>query len=338
MENIKQLKKEDLIKITESKRILRGLCIGGRVDFQKDLFIFSYEGRFTINEVKKLLPSESDFKILFCRLKKSWRYDRENKQDFEVIDYKGGKLILNNQYFSEYGTDYFYRLGDFDEERKKDTNKWVAIAQKVKFILPPIDRHQAVYFGRVPVDYAERFKHIKEIKIEHKAVWTGSNYEYTAQQIRGFDIITKNKPVKTCQSVEYYSKDPEAPYIDKSGYLVAYYRDQLINRLKAYKSEKRKQEAQAVNLDNKIKELSGKIKEVKQILSDKIKQVKDFDTTKEVESKINTLSWLLWDFVRFKDTYKQKGFYSLDQIQDNIKSLENSVNKIKGVKLEGVAV
>ena len=52
-------------------------------------------------------------------------------------------------------------------------------------------------------------------------------------------------------------------------------------RLKKF-IEKNKYDIEAIGAQN------GKIKEVKQILSDKIKQVKDFDTTKEVESKINT--------------------------------------------------
>ncbi len=132
-------------------------------------------------------------------------------------------------------------------------------------------------------------------------------------------------------STNYYSDRSE---YDKSGCNLTETRQQLQNRLRKYKSDKRKREVDAISYETELKEIKEMFQKMKDNLVSKLSEAK---TSKEYEVIRNVFNynfvWLVQDIEKFESKVVKNNFRTIKEATDSIESLkEQIINKTK--KLE----
>lgn len=244
-------------------------------DFCKPYTILKTEKPFTINSVSKVIGSENF--IVFIKSTETW-----NREKFYFAEIKKGVLNIDFSVFNG-NIDGFYRKGDFETYRKKNTIAYF-ISQAPELKTPVQPRENC---NGVPMNY-------KTIKYtpERDKINAGKEIYISSVYGRGYTII-----------------------FDKSGYRIDEKRNNLIQAAKKLRSEREKTAANVVNVDAHLLQLEKDIKALQKQLAQTLENSNlIFDHFAELQKQVERFKWLVFDFDLFQKNYSEKKFSSPERL------------------------
>lgn len=205
----------------------------------------------------------------------------------------------------EFDLQHFYSVKDFEATRKHNTDKYYVIIQKKEYLTKACTEKK--------VDYSERLQSVGEYIRWHSEDGTRG----------GFSSGNFKQGNKTFYINEKFKITIENP-LDKSGYWIPLFKSELEQKLTAYKTEKRLNEAKGYDCTQETAEIEDKIVILKQRLA---QLILDDDYTK-VDNVMYKYARLCRSLKRHKD-YIAKGTYrSISAIKSNIEDMNNDYNNI----------
>lgn len=305
MKNNKTKALKEMLSI--NKKVLAGLHYIKGFDFEKPFDIISGDGNFTMNSIKKQCKEQNidttDTTAILLMLKKQ---DYLENRQFYVVDVKSFiRFVICKGSAYKFNLSDFYNIGNFEATRKYNTDKYYVIIQKKEYLTKACTEKK--------VDYSERLEAVgKYVK------WSDSN-----GKIRGFSSGDFKQGNKTFYINEHFKITIENP-LDKSGYWIPLFKSELEQKLKAYKTEKRLNEAKGYDCTQETTEIEDKIV----ILKEKLAQLILDDEYTKVDNVMYKYARLCRSLKRHKD-YITKGEYrSVSAIKSNIEDMNNDYNNI----------
>lgn len=305
MKNNKTKALKEMLSI--NKKVLAGLHYIKGFDFEKPFDIISGDGNFTMNSIKKQCKEQNidttDTTAILLMLKKQ---DYLENRQFYVVDVKSFiRFVICKGSAYKFNLSDFYNIGNFEATRKYNTDKYYVIIQKKEYLTKACTEKK--------VDYSERLEAVgKYVK------WSDSN-----GKIRGFSSGDFKQGNKTFYINEHFKITIENP-LDKSGYWIPLFKSELEQKLKAYKTEKRLNEAKGYDCTQETAEIEHKIV----ILKEKLAQLILDDEYTKVDNVMYKYARLCRSLKRHKD-YITKGEYrSVSAIKSNIEDMNNDYNNI----------
>lgn len=293
-------------------------------DFTKKFEVYKISGKFTVKHIEKIVDGFTRKNILLFTCDTCGYY--KNRYFIAQICSNGTINIDFKLYNSkcDYHTfDKYYKKGTFEEYRKNnDTITYIIVQDANAAIIPGVNYMD--YNGRVKLTPGK---------------WDAVRY---AGDGRGHSWVSEvNATDRRGKAVKYHPLHRSAPalenIVDKSGYIVDYYKLQLLTRLQAYKADNRKKEyLQAVDPE-KINILLDKINALK------TRVIKAFTAAGDSEKIYSIVSALHWDYSRvyrgyeiYRDKTREKAYKSITEsdraFNDIIEIIDKITNKLNEVQ------
>lgn len=245
------MKKNNIIQVTiealknEGRTIQKSLYGVLRIDYNKPYNIYEINGPFTRNQILKTVEPAGYTErtaIIAVLIKNKWcnEYRLATLEPLNTIN-----IDYRPEFFrtEENRLDNYYRKADFDIERKEENAHAFVICQLKDHIAPAKPKVKSYDYKPEP---AQRYKLV-------------NNYKTAAGHVYKIDVIETNRTgEKLTINTPYRPAKPAEPItsvIDKSGYLVYFKREKLINAAATLKAEREKAAYTATNHDNELKEL-----------------------------------------------------------------------------------
>ena len=270
-----------------NSKALQGLHYVKGYDFTKPFDVVSGDGNFTLNKIKKecsALGIDTENTVATLLVKHTRKAFRD--RDLYIVDIpsfcKFKIYESHREVGSKYNFDLYYGVGNFEEHRKTKTETWFVVIQKKEYL---VESHKDIYG-----DYKDRF------------VINSFGYGYKTAIQDGKEVNVKNVAGYNGQKV-FVVNGTEPKTTDKSGYCMEYYKGELQRRLRAYKANKRENEADSYA-----------------ITSDITKEVE------EIKANTNTLKHTLANMI-LNDQYKvvDKVMWRYRSVCDYLKSFEKKL-------------
>lgn len=146
------------------------------------------------------------------------------------------------------------------------------------------------------------------------------------------DTEYKRTVKRTSESYSYYRNKSE---FDKSGFNITETREQLQNRLRKYKADKRKREVDSISYEADLKEIKGMFQTLKEKLILKLSEAKTSEEYSNIDNVFDYhFIWMVIDIEKLERKVTQNSFSTVKEATDSIASLKESIiEKMK--KLEG---
>lgn len=256
-------------------------------DFQKPYRLIKFTGRFTINQIRKA-AGEAGYNTTNAKIMvmvndpTTWRNDR-----FQIVQLTATGYDIDIYSGYDSGLDKFYTKGDFENTRKKEEVSGYILAQEKFYLLPTMTVKRWNDRGH-NFTAKDRYK--------FKEFW----YSQTAKLMR----TDNNGEIVEYKVYDGINEKNLSDYLDPSGYLVQENREELKQRLKEFKAERRKNEYLSQDYTAKIAALADLIDAKKDILVGEFQKA----TTADAIDK-------------FRDKLGWRGFYSV------LNGYENMVKK-----------
>ena len=210
--------------------------------------------------------------------------------------------------------------------RKTRTAYYYIIAQKkIHLIDKPSEYHDlTVRYQYIPTSY-------------EKACDGNGNTYYSRVHIK-----ERHKNVEPFEwDVRYRRLKTLSEIIDKSGYLTVEYRNKLMNRVRTYKSQKRKNEFLATDYSDVVKALDGVFDDLKTEIANTVKNITTCSQARSVEKAVDNFAWGVSYFTTYRKRIAEKEYDSkqyAENAEQNIrsyldeayKSLREAVNETDG--------
>lgn len=285
-------------------------------DFQGDFVALKVEGKPTPGSVEQLTNGEDGNTIIFYR-----KNGHHLGSGYYYFIYKNGKFGIDNRIDSRV-LDYFYRLADMNADRQALTEYFIIHQSNENLKAPSWDG--------VRVDPNTRYQIAYTISGLSDGV---THYISAADVIEGnkksYIRFWGTRSIFPNQIREYTARFGLEMF-DKNGYAVYMSRQELANRLRSYKAEKRAAEAAAVDYAPTISELE---KLLENAIQRTIKAAQDrSETLLTVSRAFNYLHYAETDIVRYKNSARE-GFISVEAA----KARENDIKKEIQKALERLA-
>lgn len=305
---IRELKKQD-------KNIFRAVNQVYGIDFEKPFTIAKINGSFTINKVlkeveKKHNPHNSKIITLTSVSSRGWRAGKllaveitgTGAADFEIKHHKA---------WFEFNTilDDYYSKGDFNTDRKA-ADKVYIIAQNNDFLGRKWEKCKPDITSRFFKSDKSYGKYIKD--------------KYTKIE---YDMTGINFRCDTKCSID--------DFIDKSGYITEYKRQDLKRRAEQLRKERKAAAFKETDNTTIIKGLAEQLTALKKSISEQLALATTAEQIKVIEK---SLSWYrgLGDcfeqFERIKKHDADKSFSSIGAFNDSVNGLKEKIEDVrKGV-------
>lgn len=231
--------------LTMNPKALQFLHHARGFDFCKPYEIHRIDGRFTFNQVKKLIPEGHAAALLVCWDDSTLRYVRTDELIFvtltdsgfdadkhDFVDYWKYRGIRNEVY----SIDYEIGKSTFEERRKK--------AARHCFVIHQLREYMEIPMRGVPIDDNTRYTFrvsCSDLYIKRRD-YNDSEFQY-------------NKYDSFCRK-----KTAPADCIDKSGYLIDRRRADLYRRAAALKAQRAKAAADVADYTDIYNELCADLK------------------------------------------------------------------------------
>ncbi len=267
-------------------RSLKALNETFNIDWNKPYKAVRINDNTTIKQCLKTVKAERNDLVLVLNWIDYGYFS--NRFRVGVIDYNGGLEVKNgysNYYFHAKTLDNYYCKGDFREDLKNSTRSsyHIVIAVDKKNLNEP-KKHS--------FDYSDRYRFIKK----------GSYFT---------SLLSISTGVK-CEQRSYNNNY----VIDKSGYIVSYYRDKLEYKAKILKAKREKAMYLASDNSKKVEALRLKIKARKLELIELLKNADTYESIKKVSKSLESwgcgLASIQESFERMERGIKEKSYSSID--------------------------
>ena len=289
-----------------NSKAFQGLHYVKGYDFTKPFDVVSGDGNFTLNKIKKEcsalgIDTENTVATLLVKHTKKAFRDRD-LYIVDIPDFYKFKIYDSNRDTKTYkfNFDLYYGVGDFEEHRKKKTETWFVVIQKKEYL---VESHKDIYG-----DYKDRF------------VINSFGYGYKTAIQDGKEVNVKN--VAGYKNKCFVVNGTEPKTTDKSGYCMEYYKGELQRRLRAYKANKRKNEADSYaitsDIAKEIEEIKANTNTLKHTLADMI-----------LNNHYQIVDKVMWKYVRICDSIKSFEKKLADKKYNSVSSIRYDVDYIK---------
>ena len=290
-----------------NSKALQGLHYIKGYDFTKPFDVVSGDGNFTINKIKKEcsalgIDTENTVATLLVKHNKNALFNKE-LCIVDIPDFYKFKIYDSNRDTKayKYNFDLYYGVGNFEEHRKTKTETWFVVIQKKEYL---VESHKDIYG-----DYKDRF------------VINSFGYGYKTAIQDGKEVNVKNVAGYSGQKV-FVVNGTEPKTTDKSGYCMEYYKGELQRRLRAYKANKRKNEADcyAITSDiaKEVEEIKANTNTLKHTLAEMI-----------LVDRYTVVDKVMWKYVRICDNIKSFEQKLADKKYNSVSSIRYDVDYIK---------
>lgn len=289
-----------------NKKVLAGLHYIKGFDFEKPFDIVSGDGKFTMNSIKKQCKEQNidttDTTAILLMTKELDYFD--NKQ-FYVVEIKSFvRFGMCERCLYKFNLDYFDSVGNFEETRKHNTDKYYVVIQKKEY--------STKVYAEKKINYSERLEAVGEytkwrFQDGTKGGFSSGNFK------QGNKIFYINKQFEIIENP-----------LDKSGYWLPKFKSELENELRAYKTEKRLNEAKVYDCTEETAEIEHKIVILKQRLA---QLILDDEYTK-VDNVMYKYVRLCRSLKRHKDYIAKSTYRSVSAIKSNIEDMNNDYKNI----------
>lgn len=301
--------------LKENKNALQYLHKAHGFDFEKDIFIGSIAGRFTLKTVCDYIAENIGGGFVATLLIKPDETNRFNRLHhvtikngrFEIEKYKGIS-------FYKYDIDHFFAAKDFEEVRKHKTERVFVIAQKNEFILTPKIE--------IKIESETRYK-IEDVRKCGDGRGNSWINEIKLTPTTGTDESAVFKPYNTFYSQEKRSLNIN-DFIDKSGFILRFRRMELKRRALALKTERDAETLKNTDFSKEIKNIENKIVLVKRFFSEKIESTQTADDARALDEISRKFRYLFIDLKHLNES----NFRNVESKTNHIKNIEKQIDEI----------
>ena len=317
--------KKSLLAISRSA--LRGLHDLFGFDFCKPHDIMHLAGKFTVNQVNKLAASagygpKTEIVLLTRDTARAGFFDG----DLRVVKIVGdGFKIEFSRRIPSYGRrndpfGHFYRKGDFENLRKRDSaDTWIILQAREHLSFP----------AELKLDLSERFKLGKADMSFYKGESYVTRVELFRRDGKGERQIYETHGNYVWEGM--WKPEGVNDIFDKSGWYLRGRREDLKRRADILRSERTK--AAYLNTDNgdKVKELKAMIDRRK---AEIVAQLMAAETSKEIDAVHDALGWrglysIVSDFESFKEKTEGRKYSSIEDSDRAYNAIKNKLEKRK---------
>lgn len=297
--------------LNHNRKALRGLHVIAGYDFEKPFSVRRFECPVTVARILKETGAAGSMNDLFVSLlihnpNSNWYWDFH----CVTVDRFGKTEIeINPVVWVDLRIGYFSFKSAFEEMRKNPDCVIYAIIQKKEFL------HK---YTPKAYDLGDRFRLVpgKETK------WADGKglHGISAITVQRMDASGQSLKIK-CPEIYFrdrvsYEKKPASvsDFIDKSGYLLPWRRDEMKRR--ALELRKEKEKAAYLQTDNsgKIEEIAARIEKVKKALAAEVLQAVSYDDVCKVARRLGYckgLASVVNHFELFQKYTIEKRFFSI---------------------------
>lgn len=290
-----------------NKKVLAGLHYIKGFDFEKPFNIVSGDGKFTMNSIKKQCMEQNidttGTTVILLMLKKQDYWSNKRFYAIKISSFVRFSICERGLY--EFDLQHFYSVGDFEATRKHNTDKYYVVIQKKEYLTKA--------YTEKKVDYSERLE----------AVGKYTKWNTQDGTRGGFSSGNFKQGNKIYYIKESFKCTIENP-LDKSGYWIPLFKSELEQKLKAYKTKKRLNEAKGYDCTQETAEIEDKIVILKQRLA---QLILDDEYTK-VDNVMYKYARLCRSLKRHKDYIAKSTYRSVSAIKSNIEDMNNDYKNI----------
>lgn len=309
--------------LQENPKALQFLHHAHGFDFEKPFFIGSIPGRFTYKMLSDMVTgSIGPDHMAAVLVKPTKEYHFEKLHHAKMNGYKFD--VENNKRVSWYkfNIDYFFGVGDFEETRKHKTERVYIVAQNKQYLIKPKNT--------IDIVPGERYK-LATTKYNNRGYSVsfdpGKNISYITeidlQPTNGSRETTRFKPYDCFYPSENRS-DNITDYIDKSGYIVRFWRLDLQRRAIGLKAEKEKTALNTRDFTKEHNEIIKMITAAREHVVKLINQAHDWKTGQIADTATGHFKYILSDWERWQNN----NFSSVTHKLNCYKSIEKRYNTI----------
>lgn len=254
------------------------------VDWTKPYAEIEHHGKFTVNSLKKELASQGytpDDSLILAIVQGTNSWD---SGEYNVVRIRSTSFEIEVPRI----LDSYFRKYDFDNARKNPDCNCIFFAQK------KCDLSCSSY----------RYEY---------STWSGGYYRKIENKSDPHERVN----LKLCTNSDgiVYADNYVNPDIDKSGYILNAFRNDLNGRVKAYKAEKERNMYLSTDNSDKVLTLERLINEYKERLS---KEILNADTLSKVDELRDRVSWsglygIMQTFETFKKKTNEKSYKSITE-------------------------
>ena len=298
---------EKLLKL--NSKALQGLHYVKGYDFTKPFDVVSGDGSFTLNKIKKECSAlgidiENTVATLLVKHNKSVLFHNE-LYIVDIPSFYKFRIYEHNRDVKtwKYNFDLYYGVGNFEEHRKTKTETWFVVIQKKEYLVQDHKENS--------VDYEERLKATKPY-----TRWRSQDGKKGGFSQGDF------KQDNTIFSIDSkFGVTIDEP-LDKSGYWIPYWRSELNYRLRAYKANKRKNEADSYaitsDIAKEVEEIKANTNTLKHTLADMI-----------LNNQYKVVDKVMWKYTRVCDYLKSFEKKLADKKYNSVSSIRYDIDLIQ---------
>ena len=303
--------------LTKNKKALQFLHAAHGFDFEAEHIVKAIDGRFTYNsvikEIEKDIPGEYTAAVLVDPIS---TYRWESLHYAAVTWGKFQPLRVQGLAYWNYNIDYFFSIGDFEETRKKKTNRVYIIAQKKELLNPAKTT--------TGTDLSQRFRYIPS---DYEKCGDGrGNTDINRVQLMKLDGSAEEFEYKPNSSYYPGDRKPEtiAEVIDKSGYLVINRRRELKAAAKRLKAKRERAAAMSADFSEEERKTRDGIAAAKKYIADAITAADNWESGRKAAQAAHELQYVLNDFEKLHTW----AFSSVTAKQDHFNKMADRIQKI----------
>ena len=279
--------------LSNERHALKAINEVFHIDFEKPYEAVLIEGKTTIKQILKSVHADDSTLILVLNHTTN-KYIFDDRYIVGIIDNSESvEIEFRPHYFHAEKLDTYHMKGDFREHLKRTElcDHHIIIA---------VDKANLNEHKTPAIDYNER-------------------YMFDPNKQWGNTIINLTTGVSFDQ-YRHSNKDIES-VLDKSGYIVEYYREELKRRAHILKADRDKAAFAAIDHTDKVKELNIRITARKLELIEMLKTAETVDAYKNIGNALNHwtngLSNIIDSYERMKTGVEQKTYASIEKFNDH---------------------
>ena len=306
--------------LNDESKALKGLHESFRFDWNKPLQAKLIIGNTTLNKILSQVDYGNDYQVIVLTkpLGEFYRCHRWNV--VEVLDKSTFNIEFNNKSFSYHTRklDYYHRKSDFKDDLKDPNGQTIVISQKREYLSNPYKKRE--------IDPTQRYKIVSPERENAYYTYAYNSSNRWISHIDVFDIHSSGEKLR----YEVYDRNALtiSDVIDKSGYLLPYFKNELNNKVRIEKSRRAKEAYLATDNSQKLEELSIRMKAKKLELIEKFKNANTYDELKEFNEKFGAWHGYLdcvIDFERIMKNVNDKQYPSVESFNNAYQILSNKL-------------
>ncbi len=314
--------------LNHNRKVLRGLHVIAGYDFEKPFSVYKFACPVTVARILKETGAAGSMNDLCVSLlihnpNSEWGIHR----DFHCVTvdrFGKSEIAINHFAWVDFRIDYFSSKSAFEEMRKNPGSVIYAIIQKKEFL------HK---YTPKSYDLGDRFRLVPGMETR----WADGKGFHGVSAITVQRMDANGQTVNIKRQKVYFGglpaegKNPASvsDFIDKSGYLLPWRRDELKRRALARRKEKEKAAYLRTDNSGKIEEIAARIEKVKKSLAAELLRAVSYDDVCQVARRLGCykgLASVVNDFELFQKCTIEKSFSSIAvseaRYQDIMKELE----------------